>query len=80
MARMPGISDREGSWLTKFVFRGIRRRVGHVSDTWRIAARSPGLLFGWVLHELLYERARGIDRRLRTLAQLKVAVLVGCPG
>ena len=79
MARMQGLEDREASWLARFIFRAVRKRVGSVSDTWRIAARQPGLLFGWALHEYAYELANGLDRRLRTLAQLKVAALVGCP-
>ena len=80
MSRMVGVSDREATWVTRFIFRGIRRRVGRLADTWRIAAYKPGLLLGWVLHELTLDRARGVDRRLRTLAQLKTAVLIGCPG
>ena len=80
MARMKGIAPREAGWITRMIFRGIRRRAGHVADTWPIAAHQPGLLLGWALHELSYERARGLSRKLRTLAQLKVAVLIGCPG
>jgi hypothetical protein len=77
---MRGVSTREAGWVTRLIFRGIRRRVGHVAETWPIAAHAPGLLLGWALHELSFERSRAVDRRLRTLAQLKVAVLVGCPG
>ena len=79
MSRMPGVGDREASWIAQFIFRGIRRRVGRLSETWKIAAHKPGLLLGWTLHELAFDRARGVDRRLRMLAQLKVAVLIGCP-
>ena len=80
MARMTGVSTREAGWITRLIFRGIRKRTGHLADTWAIAAHRPGLLLGWALHELSYERTHGLDRRLRTLAQLKVAVLIGCPG
>ena len=80
MAHMPGVTDHEASWIARLIFRGIRRRVGRLSDTWRIAAHTPGLLLGWTLHELAFERARRVDQRLRTLAQLKTAVLIGCPG
>lgn len=80
MSRMKGVTDREAGWISRFIFRGIRRRVGRLSDSWRITAHAPGLLLGWALHELAYERAHGVERRLRTLAQLKAAVLIGCPG
>jgi hypothetical protein len=52
MARMAGVSDREASWITRMIFRAIRRRTGHLADTWPIAAHRPGLLLGWALHEL----------------------------
>ena len=80
MSRMTGITDGEASWISRLIFRGVRRRAGRLLETWRIAAHAPGLLLGWVLHELALERARGVERRLRTLAQLKTAVLIGCPG
>lgn len=80
MARLAGVTDRDATWVARLVFRGIRRRVGRLADTWRIAAQMPGLLLGWILHELALDRARGVDRRLRTLAQLKTSVLIGCPG
>ena len=80
MARMNGVPEREAGRITRLIFGGIRKRVGHLADTCPIAAHQPGLLLGWALHELCYERTRGVERRLRTLAQLKVAVLIGCPG
>jgi alkylhydroperoxidase family enzyme len=80
VARLPGVPEREASWLSRLIFRGIRKRTGSVGDTWTIAAHQPGLLLGWALHEFAYERANELDRRLRTLAQLKVAALVGCPA
>ena len=80
MSRMPGLADHEANWISQLIFRAIRRRVGRLADTWRIAAHAPGLLLGWVIHELAIERARGVGRRLRTLAQLKTSVLIGCPG
>ncbi len=80
MPHMPGVTDPEASWIARLIFRAIRRRVGRLSDTWRIAAHAPGLLLGWALHEAALERARTVDHRLRTLAQLKTSVLIGCPG
>jgi hypothetical protein len=81
MSRLAGVADREAGWITRLIFQGVRRRVGgRLSDTWRVAAYMPGLLLGWALHELAFDRARGVERRLCTLAQLKTAVLIGCPG
>ena len=77
MSRLPGVEEQKASWISRLIFRGIRKRVGTVSDTWKVAAHTPGLVLGWALHELVYDRSKQLDRRLRTLAQLKVAALVG---
>ncbi len=80
MARLQGVPEREVNWFIRYFFRTVRRRMGHLSEAWTIAAHRPGLLVGWILHEAAYDRSQVLDRRLRTLAQLKVAALVGCPS
>jgi hypothetical protein len=77
---MAGLTDKEAGWIARYIFRAVRKRVGRLTDTFRIAAHAPGLLLGWSLHELAFERANTVERRLRTLAQLKTAALIGCPG
>ena len=46
MTRLPGVPEREASWLSRLVFRGVRKRTGSVADTWTLAAHQPGLLPG----------------------------------
>ena len=79
MARISGLSDRESGWFARFVYRSVRKRVGRVSEGFRIAARTPGLFAGWMLHEAMYIRPGRVAPELRTLLQIKVAMLVGCP-
>ena len=79
MARISGLSDRESGWFARFVYRSVRKRVGKVGDSWRIAARTPGLFTGWIFHEAFYLRPGRVAPDLRTLLQIKVAMLIGCP-
>ena len=80
MARMQGLSDAESGWFARVFYWIMRRRSGKVGQTWRIAAHAPGLLAGWAFHEAFFDRRGQIERRLRTLIQIKVAMMVGCPG
>jgi len=80
MARMDGLApERRGLWA-RYLFNSVKKRVGKLSDTWPILAHSTNVLTGWALLELFGERAKGIDARLRKLAELKVAVMIGCPA
>ncbi len=79
MARIEGVRDHEAGWLTRLSFGAVRRASGKVSEGIRIAAHRPSLFFGWMLHEALFRRPGRVAPSLRTLAQIKVAMLVGCP-
>lgn len=79
MARMDGVPEERADFVARFLFRAIRKQVGKVGDTWKIVAHAPGLLRGWAAMEWFLDRASGVDSKLKRLAQLKVALMVGCP-
>jgi hypothetical protein len=77
--RTKGIQDHEAGLFTKVIFRGAKRRYGHVPLSTRIRANDWKLL---ALAELMgrYTAARGTcPPKLKELVQLKVAAMVGCP-
>ena len=76
MARIDG--PLRPGLTARLAWGGIRRRLGKVSDTWRIAAHAPWLLRGWGAFEMALDRSRHVDAQLKELAQIKTAVLVGC--
>jgi hypothetical protein len=78
MVRMKGVTDSEASSLKKAVFRGARKRLGQVPDPLRIMAHSSGVMFASSFFELSFGRARALDVGLKSLAQLKVASMIGC--
>ncbi len=79
MARMAGARREKTPWTARLLLGAIRRRMGRLPETWPIVAHVPKLLRGWSLWELHLDRARHLDPKLRRLAELKVALMVGCP-
>ena len=80
MTRIAVIQDGEASFVSRVLFRIARRRLGRVSEMWRVCAHVPKVHLGRGLFELLLDRSATVDRRLRWLGVIKTAMLVGCPA
>ena len=76
--RIEGVPDGSGNLAVRATFRETRKRLGHVVEPVRVLARRPALLAADVAMELAFERAHDVDERLKELAVLKVATMVGC--
>jgi hypothetical protein len=74
------MKDREASLISRVLFGIARRRLGRVSEMWRICAHVPRVHLGRGIFELLLDRSALVDRRLRWLGVIKTAMLVGCPA
>jgi len=79
MARIEGVPKTTRNPLLRLVFWIARRRFGRDVEPLHGYARSPAVLTAMLLLEAGMERARRVDERLRKLAELRVASLVGCP-
>ncbi len=77
--RLPGVQDNEGGPLVRFAYWMTRRRLRRVPGPIRLHAYHPRLLRAMAAMELGQEAAHGVPAALKTLAQVKVAMLVGCP-
>ncbi len=78
MARIEGVVKEKASLISRALFWAAKRRLGRVSETWRIIAYVPRLHFGRGLFELLLDGSRLVPHRLRRLADVKAAMLIGC--
>jgi alkylhydroperoxidase/carboxymuconolactone decarboxylase family protein YurZ len=78
MARIEGIGDKRASRITRAVFRSAKRMVGKVPEPLRLMAHSRAVMWASGCFELAFGRAKAVDERLKTLASIKVATLVGC--
>jgi len=80
MARIAGVTDAQAGLISRGLFWLARRKLGRVSEMWRICAHVPRIQLGRGLAELLLDSSKLVDRRLRWLGVIKTAMLVGCPA
>jgi len=83
MARIPGAPVQQGGplrrlfvWLTYSL---TRHRLGRVIMPVQITAHHPTILWGYGQMEQSQAASKLVDARLKGLAELRVATLVGCP-
>lgn len=79
MARIEGVADDKAGPLIRVVYWYLRRRFGKVPEPVRLVAHHPTLFRGYGRFEIAQERSRLVDRRLKALAQIKAASVIGCP-
>jgi hypothetical protein len=80
MARLDGVPQEKASWIIRLLYWIIRRKTGRLADAWRITAYAPSLLGARGILEIFLERSNLTDQRVRKLAELKTAMLIGCPS
>ena len=79
MTRAIGVSNREAGFRTRFIYWLVKRRLGRISPAVRIRARDPKLLELAARMDLHTAASSTVPANLKELAQVKVAVMVGCP-
>jgi hypothetical protein len=79
VVRSQGVQDNEAGLLTRIIFWLTKRRLGRVPLGMRVRARDPKLFRNVVRMDLYAVSQGAIPVRLKELAQLKVAMMVGCP-
>jgi len=80
VSRTEGVQDHEAGFRIRRIFKRIKHRYGSVPLSARIRALDFELL--QLSEKMNAHTARsggGIAPKLKELAQLKVAVMVGCP-
>jgi hypothetical protein len=83
MARIPGASRSQGGPIRR-LFVGIvyfltRRRLHRVIMPIQVTAHHPKILWGYGQMEQTQAASKLVDHKLKGLAELRVATLVGCP-
>jgi len=80
MERGIGLRDNHAGWFAKLVFGALRKHnLGRVPSAKRLLAHHTPTLLAAVGLDRICGSARTIAPELKELAQIKVAVLVGCP-
>ena len=79
MSRIKGLSRKKAGWATRCLFRMAERMVGKLVEPLQVTAHHSRLLWGMSLMEGAQQASKQVDATLKELAQIKVAMLVGCP-
>ncbi len=83
MARIPGAPRNQGGLLRRLfvgtVYSLTQRRRGKVIMPIQVTAHHPKIFWGYVQMEQSQASSKLIDPKLKGLAELRVATLVGCP-
>ena len=79
MARIRGIEPSEAGLFTRLVYWMTKRRLGRVIQPLKITAHQPRLLRAIGEMELGQRALDSVDPKLKALAEIKAALLIGCP-
>jgi hypothetical protein len=79
MARIRGVEASEAGLFTRFLYWMTRRKIGRVILPFKITAHQPRLLRAVGRMEMGQAALRTVEPRLKALAGIKTAALVGCP-
>jgi hypothetical protein len=79
VSRIDGVSAAKGGMVVRLAYRFAKRMFGRVPTPLTVAAHHGSIFRGYTAYEFFLGRARLVDPRLKALAELKAAALVGCP-
>jgi hypothetical protein len=83
MARISGAPRNQGGLICRLfvsiVYSLTRRRLGRVIMPIQVTAHHPRIFWGYLQMEQSQMGSRLLDQKLKGLAELRVATLVGCP-
>ena len=78
MERAIGVSPSQAGWITRLLYRALKKRIGRVSKAKTLAAHHPPTLLASTWMDAVSASARTVSPVLKELVQLKAATLVGC--
>jgi alkylhydroperoxidase family enzyme len=79
MAHLEGVPRNKAGLFVRLAYFLTRRKLGRVIAPIEITAHHPRLLRAVAHMELGQEAAKTIDARVKALAQIRAALLIGCP-
>jgi alkylhydroperoxidase family enzyme len=79
MPRIEGVPAGKAGWFARLVYWFSRKKFGKVPTAVEVYAHSTPVLLGAGMFEMAAGKWRAVEPRVRHLAELRVATLVGCP-
>jgi AhpD family alkylhydroperoxidase len=78
MSRIDGVPRHGGGAVARIAYRSTERQFGRMMEPVAVFAHVPRLLIGYGAMEKAFARSQRVERRLKNLAALKTATVVGC--
>jgi hypothetical protein len=79
MARIRGLEASETNPLTRFLYWMTKRKLGRVIEAVKITAHQPRLVLASGQMEMGQQAVHSVDVKLKALAEIKAALMIGCP-
>ena len=79
MDRITGVPQKQAGWIAKLIYRALNRSIGLVPKSKTLAAHHTPTLIASTWMDAIVAPARSVPIGYKELAQLKVAVMAGCP-
>jgi hypothetical protein len=79
MSRIEGVPATAESPVAREAFERVNRALGSVPEPLRVTAHSEAILQATLGFERYFARAGRVGAKLKSLASLKAAALIGCP-
>ena len=79
MARIRGVEANEAGIFTRFIYWMTQRKLRRVVLPLKVTAHHPRLLVALGQMEMGQAAAHSVDAKIKALAGIKAATLVGCP-
>ena len=79
MARIRGLEAGETNPLTRFLYWMTQRKLGRVIEAVKITAHQPRLVLASGQMEMGQQAVHSVEPKLKALAEIKAALMIGCP-
>jgi hypothetical protein len=77
--RINGLERSEAKWWLRPLYSFIARRFGKALTPYKVYARRPGVLLTLTGLTAALEFSKLVDAKLKRLASIRAAQVVGCP-
>jgi AhpD family alkylhydroperoxidase len=78
MSRIDGVPRHGGGAVARIAYRSTERQFGRMMEPVAVFAHVPRLLIGYGAMEKAFAGSQRVEQRLKNLAALKTATVVGC--
>ncbi len=77
--RIDGLSEEKAGDSFRSLYGAARERYGKLPDPLTVMAYNPAVLSAHLKYDENFSRSSLVDEKLKEIAQIKVATLIGCP-